>query len=363
MKRTIAVLLCLVMALSLMTACGSAAQPTSTPAAENTPAPAEAAPENSGAAEPEYIFKLANTAPATGVQADGYYKLKELIEEYSEGRIQVDIYFAGSLAEKTGSLEGLQLGTIELVELAATDMSTYNPIWDVFGLPYFFDYPLQAVEIANDPAVAEVLEADAEANGFKILSWWTFGSRNVFNSSKPIETINDMKGIKIRVMSSPTLISCMEALGASCISLAWTECYSGMEQGTIDAVENAPSVVLSNGFCELGGYFSMTQHFIVPDPILMSKAVYDSLPEDLQDAVDRAGKDAEEYWNTVLWDQYEQAALAEMEEAGVAINYPDLTDFYAVAEESINDTVSGWNDDQVALYELFVSLKDKYQNG
>lgn len=364
MKRTLALLLCMVVLVGLLAGCGSSNNTASTaPAADAAPAADSAAQTDSTAAEPEYVFKLANTAPAQGVQADGYNKLKELIEEYSNGRIRVDIYFAGSLAEKTASLEGLQLGTIELTELAATDLSTYNPIWDVFALPYFFDYPMQAVEVANDPDVAAVLDADAEENGFVILSWLTFGARNVFNTKHPINTIDDMKGLKIRVMSSPTLISCMEALGANPISLAWTECYAGMEQGTIDAIENANSLVLSNGFPELGGYYALTQHFVVPDPILISKAVYDALPADLQEAVIKAGKDAEDYWNYTLWDQYDDVALQEMKDMGIEVTEPDLAPFFEAAQASIDSAVSSWNDEQVALYDLFVAAKAKYQNG
>lgn len=364
MKRTLALLLCMVMLVGLLAGCGSSNNTASTaPTADAAPAADSAAQTDSTAAAPEYVFKFAATFPAQGVQADGYNYLKERLEEYSNGRIQLDIYFAGSLAEKTGSLEGLQLGTIEMTELAATDLSAYNPIWDIYGLPYFFDYPMQAVEISNDPEVAAILNADAEENGFMILGWTSIGSRNVFNTKHAINTIDDMKNLKIRVMASQTLINCMKDLGASPISLAWTECYAGMEQGTIDAIENATPVVVANGFQELGGYYALTQHFIVPDPILMSKAVYDALPADLQEAVVKAGKDTEEYWNTTLWAEYEASSLDVIKAAGVEVTEPDLTDFFAAGEKSIESAVSTWNDEQIALYDQFIAAKAKYQNG
>ncbi len=337
MKKAISLFLAFVMVLAILS--------TSAFAAEN---------------EPEYIFKFANTAPAQGVQADGFNKFKELVEEYSDGRIRVDVYFAGSLAEKVGSLEGLQLGTIEVTELAATDLSAYNPIWDVFGLPYFFEYPLQAIKIACDPEIDAILEADAEENGFKILGWITYGARNVFNTKHEINTIDDMKGLKIRVMASKTLLSCMEALGASPISLAWTECYAGLEQGTIDAVENGTPLIISNGFTELGGYYSYTEHFVVPDPILISKTVFDALPEDLQDAVVRAGKDTQDFWNNTLWPECEAQGVKEMTEIGVVVTEPDLTAFREAAAASIESAVSGWNADQTALYNKFMELKAQY---
>jgi TRAP-type C4-dicarboxylate transport system substrate-binding protein len=116
-----------------------------------------------------------------------------------------ETYPAGQLAEKQASLEGLKLGTIELCELAATDFAQFDDIWDVFALPYLFDSGLQAVQVMQDPDVRAITDQSAADMGYVILSWWNFGERNVINTKHAINTPDDLKGIKIRVMQSASL--------------------------------------------------------------------------------------------------------------------------------------------------------------
>ena len=342
----------------------SASETTQQETAQQTTAQAsetEAAEAVKEEAEAEYIFKYTHASPAQGFQQDGAIHLGEMLKEYSGGRIIQETYPAGQLAEKQASLEGLQFGTIEITALSLSDLSQFDNIWDVFALPYLFDSADQAVKIMSDPQIKEITDASAGDAGFRVLAWVNVGERNIMNSKHAINTPEDMQGIKIRVMQSPALVDAMEALGASPITLAWTECYTGMQQGTIDAVENSAPVLSSNGFQEVAKYYSKTAHFIMPDVVLMSKSVYEGLPEDLQEAVDQAGQANEDFWNDELYPGVAENELQPLEEAGVEITTPDLAPFKEIADKENAETIKNFDDRQMELYNAILEVKDQYK--
>ena len=133
-----------------------------------------------------------------------------------------------------------------------------------------------------------------------------------------------------------------------------------MQQGTIEAVENATEILYSNGFTELPGAYSFTSHFTIPDLFLFSKAVFDSMPEDLQEAVIQAGIETEKQWNEVIFKNANDAALETMKEKGVEIIYPDLTGFQESAAKTRESISSSFNKQQTALYEVINEVKDNY---
>lgn len=357
-KKFLALLLVLAMFASLMSGCGKANEPV--PSEKATTAENSASADKTNA-EPEFIVKFSHNGPGKGAQFDGQTFFKERLEELSNGRIRVDLYPGASLAEKAGSMEGLQLGTIEATEVSLIDMSSYNSKWEVFAMPYFFDSDDQACKLCRDPKVYDILESNAEDNGFIVLSFVTVGSRDIF-SKKPINSVADMKGLKIRVMNSNGLVTAMNDMGASPMpSLAWSDCYSGMQQGVIDAVENSTEVVFSNGFTELPGAYSFTHHFTIPDLLLFSKAVYDSMPVELQEAVIQAGIDTQNQWNDVIYKNATETALKTMEESGVEMIHPDLTGFQEAAAKTRDTLSASFSNDQMELYNAICEVKDNYK--
>lgn len=360
-KKILSVILCVTMVSTLLVACGydsnSSSVTNAAPAVEEEKTEGEV--ENTSV-NAEYIFKFSHQAPAVGVQNTGCQYFCDLVEEYSGGRIKMENYPAAQLAEKTATLEGLQMGTIEVTEVAATDLTVYDDLWDVWALPYLFKNGTQSVCVQQDETVRAITDQSAEDMGFIILSWLNYSERNIANTKKPIEMPSDLKGLKIRVMQSAALVNAMTALGAATITLPWTECYSAVQQGTLDAVENSTPLITSNGFNEICPYYSLTKHFIVADPVMISKKVYESLPKELQEVIIKAGKEYEEYWNSTLWPAAEEEEMQKLLESGVEINEPDLTPFMDIADRSNETTIANFNDHQKELYDTIISVKDKY---
>lgn len=351
MKKFLALTLSIIMVLGLFAGCGGQAEaPAEAPAQAPAEAPAEAPAD-------VITMKYAVTFPSTGTQADGAEKFAELVEEYSDGRIDVEVYYASQLGGNTESMEGLRAGTIESTELALTAISAYSDIWSTFSLPFMWDSGAEAIEVISSDSVMEILQADVKANDMMIIAWQNLGSRSVLNSKRPINGPADMKGLRIRVIQDPTLVDSINAMGGAAVAMAWGECYAGLEQGTIDGLENSTPVIIANSMQEVAKYFSLTEQFIMPDPILISLPWFESLPADLQEAVVAAGEAYTKVWNEEIWPDAEEAALQGLIDAGVQVNEVDKAAFFEATQSVRDDFLAKGSEGQVALFNALMAAK------
>lgn len=311
-------------------------------------------------ADDAIVVKYNVTYPATGTQADGALALGELIEECSDGRMKMEFYPSSQLGDKASTFEGLQMGSIEMTECAATDLSAFNDMWSVFSLPYLWESGSQAVNTVMDDSVKEILEADAEANGFKIIAWTDIGSRSVLNTKKTVNTVEDLKGLKLRCMEDAVLAASVNAMGAIGTPLASSEIYTALQQGTIDGLDHTPSVIAANSWYELCKYFSLTEHFTIPDPVFVSKVWFDGLSEENQAAIVEAGEKFSDKWNNEIWPEATEEGLKIMEENGVEIVEVDKASFIESVQPVIDDFLAGANDGQKTLYDALVAARENY---
>jgi tripartite ATP-independent transporter DctP family solute receptor len=301
-------------------------------------------------------MKYAVVYPPVGAQAEGAAELGRLISEASGGRVVMKFYPSSQLGNQLGQLEGLRAGTIEMSECAASDLSNFDKMWSVFSLPFTFNNGEHALRAVSNPEVAKILNEAAEASGFKILGWWNMGERSVLNTKRPIKTPSDLKGVKVRVMLDPILANAIGAMGAIGTPMPWGEVYSAVQQGVIDGLENSPPVITANKMQEVAKFYSLTQQFVIPDPILMSKKVYDALPPDLQQAMMKAGKSSQERFSQDFG-KYVEKSLADMKAAGVKINEVDKTAFRVAVKPMVDDFLKKADDKSRALYAALQSVK------
>ena len=150
-------------------------------------------------------------------------------------------------------------------------------------------------------------------------------------------------------------------MGASATPLAWGECYTALQQGTIDGVENSAPVLLANGMQEVAKYLSLTEQFIIPDPVVVSKVWFDGLSEEDQQAIVKAGEDYTEWYNNELWPDAEQEAKDELTAAGVEINEVNKDAFKEAVQPVIDEYLSSATEDQKAFYELLTKVRENYK--
>ena len=260
--------------------------------------------------------KYSVTYGATGVQADGAHAFADIIKECSQGRLEMEFYPSSQLGDKASTFEGLMAGTIEMTECAASDLSVFNDIWSVFSLPYLWDSDVQAVKTVSDEAVRKVLEADAENNGFKIIAWTSIGSRSIVNSKHPVKTVDDMEGLKIRCMEDPILAEAINALGAIGTPMPASEVYTALQQGTIDACENAVGNMLINRYYEVIKNVTNTKHQFTYILVGVSDRAWKKIPDELKPKVEEAMKIAVE-WQRKNLQEINDNATAELKKLGV----------------------------------------------
>ena len=302
-------------------------------------------------------MKYAVTFPSAGTQADGAQKFADLVKEYTNGSVEVEIYYASTLGGNTESMEGLRMGTIEATELSLTAISAYSDIWSTFSLPYLWENGQQAIDVITSEKVTELLENDLEENGMMAIAWQNLGSRNILNTMRAINTPEDLKGMTIRVIQDPVLVDSITAMGGAPVTMAWSECYSGLEQGTINGLENSAPVIVANSMENVGKFYSLTEQFIMPDPILVSAVWFNMLSAEEQEGIIKAGQEYTRVWNEEIWPDAEAAALKTIADAGCAVNEIDKTPFIEATQSVRDDFVNKGTPEQVELYNLLMEVR------
>lgn len=302
-------------------------------------------------------MKYAVTFPSAGTQADGAQKFADLVKEYTNGSVEVEIYYASTLGGNTESMEGLRMGTIEATELSLTAISAYSDIWSTFSLPYLWESGQQAIDVLSSEEVMSVLEEDLESNGMMAIAWQNLGSRNILNTMRPINTPEDLKGMTIRVIQDPVLVDSIEAMGGAPVTMAWSECYSGLEQGTINGLENSAPVIVANSMENVGKYYSLTEQFIMPDPILVSAMWFNTLTPEEQEGILKAGEEYTRVWNEEIWPEAEAEALKTIADAGCEVNEIDKTPFIEATQSVRDDFAANGTPEQIELYNLLLEVR------
>ncbi len=255
--------------------------------------------------------------------ADDYFA--KTLAEKSGGSIEVKVFPNSQLGNAREGLEGVLSGTLEMVKVTAAELSTYSPKFSIFSLPYVFTSKTE-VFAALDGKVGDILKQELANKGFKLVAFYDTGFRSIFNGKRPINSIADLKGLKIRVINDPIMIETVNTLGALATPLAYGELYMALKQGVVDGAEQPPVALYTMKFFEVSKYFSMTNHFYDLNLVVMSKAYYEKLSAAQQKAIDEAGKAVQDY-ERKLWGDYEKDVVGKIEAAGMPVNELDLAPF------------------------------------
>ncbi|MCL7749515.1 DctP family TRAP transporter solute-binding subunit [Halalkalibacter alkaliphilus] len=243
-------------------------------------------------------------------------KWKELVEENSEGRIEVDIYPGGQLGHDRQLVESLPTNNIQVVITGGT-LPILDTRFSVVDMPYIFtDTEDARSKLGGD--LGNALFDLLPDHKIKGLAWGENGFKNVTNSVRPIHSPDDLKGLKIRVAENQVHIDSMEALGVNVVPMPFTELFTALEQKVVDGQENPVGLIHSSKFQEVQSYLSLTEHFYNTGALLMSLDFYEGLPDDLQKVVDEASLVARDYQYEIIDHDIEES-LKKLEEEGMEI--------------------------------------------
>jgi len=252
--------------------------------------------------------------------------MSERLQQYSNGTMSLKLYANGQLGSEREMVELLQIGSLAITKVSAAAMEGFVPEMKVFSLPYIFRSREHRWQVLQGAVGQDILSASNKAH-LTGLGYFDAGSRSFYTCNDMVSSPKDIVGKKIRVMSSQTAVKMIEAFGGAATPIAWGELYAALQQGVVDGAENnPPSYYLSHHY-EICPYYSLNEHTSVPDVIIASKHIFNSLTSQQQQWLTKAMQDAVEYQKS-LWLASEEEALAAVKAAGVKVITPDKTPFF-----------------------------------
>lgn len=245
--------------------------------------------------------------------------------ELSDGKLTFEIYPAEQLGSEQQCLELVQIGSLAMTKVSAAVMESFTDDYKVFGLPYIFRSKEHVFNVL-DGEIGKELLLSTENKWIRGLCYYDAGSRSFYTKNKPIESPDDLAGLKIRVMRSITAVEMIRALGGSATPISWGELYTALQSGVVDGAENNLPSFYSSHHYEVCKQFSLDEHTTIPDIIVISKKVWDKLSDQEKEWLQQAADDSV-ILERKLWAEAEIKSLEEIEKAGVKVNYPDKAPF------------------------------------
>jgi tripartite ATP-independent transporter DctP family solute receptor len=246
------------------------------------------------AAAQEKTFKFALQNPKGHPLEMGAVKFAELVAAKSGGRFKVNVFAGGTLGGDAANVSALQGGTVEFVMLNSGILASQVKDFEVFDMPFLFANAKEADTVVDGP-FGQKLHAKLAEKGIIGLAYTELGFRNITNSKKAINTVEDLAGLKLRVIPNAINIDWVKSVGANPTPLAFPEVYAALEQKAIDGQENPLSVILANKFYEVQKNLAVTNHQYNPQSIIFSKKIWDTLAPADQKLIQDAAKEAAVY--------------------------------------------------------------------
>lgn len=265
----------------------------------------------------EITLKSSDTHPDGYPTVEAVKHMGELIKERTNGKICVEVFHSAQLGEEKDTIEQTKFGVIDLNRVSMGPFNNLVEETKVVSLPYVFKDVSHMHRVMDGPVGDDILAA-FEPHGYIGLAFYDGGSRSFYNSQKPIKSIDDLKGMKVRVMQSDIFVDMMSALGANATPMPFGEVYSALQTGVIDGAENNWPSYESTGHYEVAGYYTLDHHLIVPEVLVMSKASWDKLSAEEQDIVRTAARESIPVMRD-LWVAREKVSENKVREAGVQV--------------------------------------------
>ena len=260
-----------------------------------------------------FAFQNAQEHP----QGQGAKKFADLVEQKSGGKIKVRLFPSCQLGGDLQTVSSLQGGTLDVTVLNAGLLSSQVKEFGLFDLPFLFDSGKQADAVVDGPFGQKLAESLAPKN-LVGLGYWDLGFRNLTNSRRPVAKLEDIQGLKIRVLQSPLYIDLFNTLGANAVPLPFPELYTALEQKTVDGQENPATVIQTSKFAEVQKHLTFTRHIYNPQIVIFSKRVWDRYDPEEKKLIEDAAAEAKVYQRQVSRDA-EAKAIEQLKAQGMQL--------------------------------------------
>ena len=272
------------------------------------------------------------------------------VAERTNGELTAKTFHNGVLGDQPDAIEQLRLGVIDFGEFSLGPFGTSVPEANVVSLPFIFP-SIPAMYEMMDGEVGEAISVGMRARGVEPLGWYDAGARSFYNSVRPINTPEDVTGMKIRVMSNDLFVQMVESMDGNATPMAFGEVYQSIQTGVVDGAENNPPSYESTSHYEVAKYYSLTEHLIIPECLCMSKITFDGLTPEQQEIVKEAGHSSA-LLQRELWQEREAASMQIVEAGGTIVNTIEDKGPFQAAMAPVYDAFLEQNPDLTDLVNL-----------
>jgi tripartite ATP-independent transporter DctP family solute receptor len=268
-------------------------------------------------AQQKLALKASDVHPTGYPTVAAVESMGKKLEAATQGRLSVQMFGSMQLGGEKEAIEQAQVGAIQL---ARVSVGTLGPVIDdlnVFNLPFLFRNTAHMQKVIDGDIGTELLDkvSNNDKAGLIGLCWMDAGARSVYTVKKPVHTIADLKGLKIRVIGNPMFVDMMNALGGNGVAMGYDQVFSALQTGVVDGAENNPPSYVFDNHYTVAKYYTLTQHLIVPEILVFSRKTWDTLSKDDQALVKKTGREAQ-LEERDLWNKYEAAAMEKAKAAG-----------------------------------------------
>lgn len=287
-------------------------------------------------AQQKLVLKATDVHPLGYPTVEAVVRMGKKLEAATNGRLSVQMFPSMQLGGEKEMIEQAQVGALQIARISLGPMGSLVPELNAFNLPFVFRDPEHMKNVVTGPIGDEMLKklSDHPTAGLIGLCWMSGGTRNVYNSKKPIKTMEDFKGLKIRMMGNPIFVDTMNAMGGNGVAMGYDQLINALQTGVVDGAENNEPSYSSGQHYRYAKYYSMTQHLIIPEILVFSKRTWATLSKEDQDLIMKTAKEAQtEQWK--LWAEMEEKAVADMKANGVEIIKLDNTGMSAAVKKAV----------------------------
>ncbi|MGO4852325.1 TRAP transporter substrate-binding protein [Phaeovulum sp. W22_SRMD_FR3] len=292
----------------------------------------------------DYTLRVAHTNAANEVQDVGLQKMRALLEAKTNGAATLEIFPGGQLGDEQQLIEGVMLGSLDMAMTSNAMLSNYVDSFKVFDLPFLFPSVSGLGEKVD--AHMDLMEADANAKNLQLIAVFSSGMRHLM-TSKPVNSMEDLAGMKIRTMQNPVHVEAFRAYGANPTPMSYSELYGALQAGVVDGAEGASTGYEGMKFYEVAPDFAPIGWLNMTAPVSMQKSAFDALPAEIQTALMDAGREAAQ-WQRGYVEEQETPLIKSFEAQGVTVTYPDLAPFVAASKPLYESALT--TDGQKALF-------------
>jgi len=272
-------------------------------------------------------LKIAEIHPAGYPTVVAQENMGKKIAEATDGELDYRMFAGGVLGSEKEVVEQVQLGAVQMTRVSLGTLGPVVPDVNVFNMPFVFRDHEHMRKVIDGEIGQEILDKITNSEFNMVgLAWMDGGVRNLY-TKEPVRSLEDLKGMKIRVIGNPMFIETFNALGASGIAMDTGEIFSALQSGVIDGAENNPPTMLEHNHFRNAKYYSLTGHLILPEPIVISKTTWNKLSAEQQDLVKKFAKEAQ-FEERKLWDEKSAASEAKLKESGVEFIEIDKKPFF-----------------------------------